>query len=1255
MTFRCWRRLAGVFLTLMATLASVAGAAEFSFAQRLHLQQALAAKGFDVEGADGTFGPRTKAAIAAYQKSIGNASTGALTPAEADVLLAGYAAAESFEILENADLPGNDYRMGIGKGADPGLKNIDLAQCVSTCAAEGQCRAFTYNVSARVCFLKSSGVGVVDFDGAVSGRRSGEGVGSGWRTDPGAILAWVKRSLSKFSRSEGAKLVEKAIRGERVYREFEDFSSAERDYLIAVDIAEVLDNRFYDSNAGIGNGTIALGELYLAGMFDVADDLTAALADSEVFKMGLWNEYHSPGSASWVVGNMALGSRDYELATIALTHALKNTPLGSNDKFRIELLRMLMQAYDESGEYARASEVARNAVAMIQSGAATVDESLGKAFAELAVAGQGGAIRGAARIAGIAEAFRVELETACAAEDSGLLPAIPAELSAADQSAMEALEAIAPRFVECATPRFARNALNNYPFLTTYKHESFADSYFLTLAVAGDVATIDQLVTEFVRQGNIAETVGTEELERLVSIDEATHLSPEKRAQFGREILLNTRFDWALRLVTQLHSLGKEDAATHMLDRMTSEFSPEIIRRKSHRDQKSTFLVEIYALKGPDRFLELLSLSPPRPKTEHCRMESCEIEILAARAEGRIEDIDDQQHWLEVAYVIMGSGAGADPTEMDGIKEGAVAEAARYSRLGLDDIAEGYFRIAGVTPQTILADDNPIDALDDISAADAYIETLTLKGDRATANRLARHIVEATRKGAETGATFSEDAIMRWAPRLGQIFRNYLSTLNWSETGELEGDAELALFAIQFLQMSPTATTITRLGARMQGANSDLIKAQQDLSRKLADAYAELALAKGGADALLAEVRTLEADRRAVDAKLLIEEPRYASYARSNFSSASSLTAALKADEAVWIGLLLDDALYLAWFDRDGLTIRRETTTLNYRALIAQYRAAMVGEPRIPDLPLGAGYTLYQRLLAPFEARRDGLQRLILIPSGGLDAVPFAALPTSKPEKDTLTAAEVLGRPQPWLVRDVAMTTLPSLASLEILRRGEKRTAANRPFFGLGDPTYGARESFDLPSLPETGAEVRYLAALLGSGDGDLLLGAAATEERLTNADLGSYRILDFATHGFIAGGISGLSEPALAVAADDGSDGMLTASEILGWNLNADLVILSACNTASSDGTPGAEGLSGLANSFFYAGARNLIVTHWSIPSAPAVDIVANMITLYEDAPDLGYSVALQRSVLAMIDNPPSELAAHPVSWAGQFVVGAN
>jgi CHAT domain-containing protein len=91
---------------------------------------------------------------------------------------------------------------------------------------------------------------------------------------------------------------------------------------------------------------------------------------------------------------------------------------------------------------------------------------------------------------------------------------------------------------------------------------------------------------------------------------------------------------------------------------------------------------------------------------------------------------------------------------------------------------------------------------------------------------------------------------------------------------------------------------------------------------------------------------------------------------------------------------------------------------------------------------------------------------------------------------------------------------------------------------------------------------------------------------------LDHYKIIEFATHGLMSGELKGLAEPALVLTpppqATPDDDGLLTASKIATLKLNADWVVLSACNTAAGDGTPDAGGLSGLAKAFFYAGARS-------------------------------------------------------------------
>ena len=159
---------------------------------------------------------------------------------------------------------------------------------------------------------------------------------------------------------------------------------------------------------------------------------------------------------------------------------------------------------------------------------------------------------------------------------------------------------------------------------------------------------------------------------------------------------------------------------------------------------------------------------------------------------------------------------------------------------------------------------------------------------------------------------------------------------------------------------------------------------------------------------------------------------------------------------------------------------------------------------------------------------------------------------------------------------------------------------------------------------------------------------------------LGQARVVHFATHGLLAGETEILAaskaEPALLLTppdlATEGDDGLLTASEIAQLKLDADWVVLSACNTAAGQSDlPGAEALSGLARSFFYAGARALLVSHWAVNSDATVRLISKAFEELKANPQIGRAEALRRSMLALIDS--GDGYTHPSYWAPFVVVG--
>ncbi|MGO9483129.1 MAG: tetratricopeptide repeat protein [Rhodomicrobium sp.] len=349
-------------------------------------------------------------------------------------------------------------------------------------------------------------------------------------------------------------------------------------------------------------------------------------------------------------------------------------------------------------------------------------------------------------------------------------------------------------------------------------------------------------------------------------------------------------------------------------------------------------------------------------------------------------------------------------------------------------------------------------------------------------------------------------------------------------------------------------------------------------------------------------------------------------------------------------------------------------------------------------------FRLYRALFGQVEDLIKGKQ-LLIVPSGALTQLPFQVLVTAPPASGHHRSAA-------WLIRDHALTVLPAVSSLKALRRLARRGAASKPMIGFGNPLldgdqnhpkFGAyykklaqraRAKQACPEvpwervassasrrgvtpvqarggfadvaflrqqepLPETADELCAVARDVHADLSEIRLGKRATErevKRLSETgQLARYRIVHFATHGALAGQVQGNAEPGLLLTppaeASEEDDGYLTASEIAGLKLDADWVILSACNTAAG-GAQGAEALSGLARAFIYAQARALLVSHWEVNSVATVKLVTGAMSRLAANKSMGRAEAMRQSMLALIDKgEPRE--AHPAFWAPFVVVG--
>lgn len=323
--------------------------------------------------------------------------------------------------------------------------------------------------------------------------------------------------------------------------------------------------------------------------------------------------------------------------------------------------------------------------------------------------------------------------------------------------------------------------------------------------------------------------------------------------------------------------------------------------------------------------------------------------------------------------------------------------------------------------------------------------------------------------------------------------------------------------------------------------------------------------------------------------------------------------------------------------------------------------------------PAASALAIFQTLFAPAATCLSGKTRLIIATDAALLGVPFNALLTAMPA----TSGDGYDlRHAPWMIRTWALSV--SLARSTLLYQRVRPTVARprKPFVGIGNPrfdgapniarvgdprsVYTARGTArieairGLPALPDTEEELRAIASFLGERDSALLLDEDATERNVRSQDLEEYRVIAFATHGLTAGDFDSLAEPALVLTPGDPqdtrTDGLLTMSEISRLWLSADLVVLSACNTAAGDGTPSSFGFSGLVNAFFFAGARAVLASQWPVFSQMAEALTTGMFAAMASEPP---SVALQRAMLRIIEESPEPEYAHPRFWAPFLVAG--
>lgn len=478
-----------------------------------------------------------------------------------------------------------------------------------------------------------------------------------------------------------------------------------------------------------------------------------------------------------------------------------------------------------------------------------------------------------------------------------------------------------------------------------------------------------------------------------------------------------------------------------------------------------------------------------------------------------------------------------------------------------------------------------------------------------------------------------------------------------------------------------------------QGSLAELIRKEQDAKQEAASLLSYLSGQGLSGDArnnstvvsqMQVRLHQIEQDRKTLKENIQKNFPEYFNLVQPKAPSLTEIAEQLAPDEAFVSIVSLSQGTYVWAVQADGsVQFHASAVTENdLSSMVDRVRKTLdvagMG-PQIIKFDAAKSHEIYKGLIQPIDASLNGKAHLIFSTSGPLAQLPFAVL-LKAPAKANEPSSS-------WLIRNHAISHVPSASGWLSIKRLAKKPSAKEPLMAWGDPQFamtntaatsgGMRALANqrvlqsrslqngttdamvysrIPPLPETRDEVLNLAKILSANpSSDLLLGAQATRRSVLEANqkktLLNKRVLVFATHGLLAGDLPNVTQPALAMAStgSEQDSPLLTLEDVLTLNINADWVVLSACNTAGADGRA-KEAMSGLARGFFYAGSRSLLVTHWSVESESAMFLTTRTFAAYQADSKIRRSEALRQSMLETMKTPKF---SHPAYWAPYSLVG--
>ena len=549
---------------------------------------------------------------------------------------------------------------------------------------------------------------------------------------------------------------------------------------------------------------------------------------------------------------------------------------------------------------------------------------------------------------------------------------------------------------------------------------------------------------------------------------------------------------------------------------------------------------------------------------------------------------------------------------------------------------------------------------------------------------------------------FTEDVFRRKGKKY--IFQNYIDLLATTADKDAK-DAAIIFQMADHLSSSSVQQALSdaavRSGVNVPGL-SDVIRKEQDAKNEAATLMSYITSQGSEGDKrrnpqvieqMQKRMRELEGLRKEYKAQIQKGFPEYFQLIQPKAPSHTDIAQQLKPDELFVSILPMEKQTYVWAIDSAGKVNFHQWPVGEKEGakLVDKIRKTLdvagLGN-KAPAFDYADAHTIYKGIFGPIESEMADKKHLIVATSGAFANMPLGVLVRKPVTSPTPVNAA-------WLIKDAAISHVPTASGWLSLKRYAKVPSSTQPLIAWGDPLFDNKvatqqiagvipkattvrsvidtrstlhiglersneESYlaysKIPPLPETRDEVIELAKILAADPKqDLILGSDATRQSVlkssASGQLGKKQVVVFATHGLLAGDLPNLNQPALAMAstANLADSPLLTLEDVLGLKLNADWVVLSACNTAGADGRA-EEALSGLARGFFFAGSRSLLVTHWSVESESAMLLTTHTFAAYKKDPQMRRAEALKQ---AMVETMKLPQYAHPAYWAPYALVG--